>query len=61
MRLEGATDQDFLLKCLETLNGEPPSRVTFQKLSGKDLVVLRKTVKESYGFIDDIALAKLAP
>jgi hypothetical protein len=57
-RLKNSTDHDFLLKCLQTIDGEPPTRARFMKLSMRDLTVLRQNVKESFGFIDDVAVVR---
>lgn len=52
-KLKQATDHDFLLKCIVELKGEPVSRQKFLELPGKDLVFMRKKLKETYGYVDD--------
>ena len=57
-RKEGTTEHDLLLKCIESLGGESPSRDRFLKLPGKDMVALRATIKDQFGWVDDVALVR---
>jgi hypothetical protein len=58
VKVKNVTDHDFLLKCLESLDGEPPSRAAFLKLSARDLLTMRKEVKAAFGYMDDVALER---